>query len=350
MKVNERMYSFSQQKDNAVMETDIRMIPISELHDFAGHPFKVENNMALFELMKSIEQEGVIVPALARPKGNGGRYELIAGHRRKAACKWAGLTHMPVVIRNLDDNQAVIAMVDSNLQREHLKPSEKAFAYKMKLEAMKRQGARTDLSLEKTITETSDQVGPKYENATLKTYALQSDYDENGNWHVAQGEVISGGLRSNELLAKQVGESVNQIKRYIRLTNLIPKVLDMVDDGKIAFTVAVELSYLSEEQQYELYEVIKMQQCTPSLSQVNRIKRMSQSGDLDMDKMFLMLEEEKPNQKEQIKLSADKLAEYFPKDYTPKQKTELIEQLLKEWHEKQQTEKKQRVKKQNKVR
>ena len=220
----------------------------------------------------------------------------------------------------------------------------------MKLEAMKRQGARTDLSLEKTITETSDQVGPKYENATLKTYALQSDYDENGNWHVAQGEVISGGLRSNELLAKQVGESVNQIKRYIRLTNLIPKVLDMVDDGKIAFTVAVELSYLSEEQQYELYEVIKMQQCTPSLSQANRIKRMSQSGDLDMDKMFLILEEEKPNQKEQIKLSADKLAEYFPKDYTPKQKTELIEQLLKEWHEKQQTEKKQRVKKQNKVR
>jgi ParB family chromosome partitioning protein len=331
MKKKEELCSFSQQNNGAVAETDIRMVPIAELQDFEGHPFKVENDMALFELMQSIEKEGVIVPALARPKAGGG-YELIAGHRRKAACKWAGLDEMPVVIRELDDNQAVIAMVDSNLQREHLKPSEKAFAYKMKLEAMKRQGARTDL--------TSDQVGPKLENPTMITHGLKSDYDEDGNWRVVQdADIGTSGIRSNELLARQVGESANQIKRYIRLTNLIPKLLDMVDEEKIAFTIAVEISYLTEEQQYELYEVMDMEQCTPSLSQANRIKRMSQSGELDMDAMFLILEQEKPNQREQIKLRADAVEKYFPEGYTPKQKTELIEKLLKEWHEKQELDK-----------
>lgn len=272
MKKKEEVYSFPQQKDGAVVETDIRMIPLEELQDFEGHPFKVENDMALFELMLSIEKEGVIVPALARPKADGG-YELIAGHRRKVACKWAGLDSMPVVIRDLDDNQAVIAMVDSNLQREHLKPSEKAFAYKMKLEAMKRQGARTDLTSSKTVTETSDQVGPKLDNPTLVTHGLASNYDSEGKWSVVQKETNTDcNIRSNELLARQVGESVNQIKRYIRLTNLIPKVLDMVDEGKIAFTIAVELSFLTEEQQYELYEVMDEEQCTPSLSQANRIR------------------------------------------------------------------------------
>lgn len=331
MKKKEEWCSFSQQENSAVAETDIRMVPIAELQDFEGHPFKVENDMSLFELMQSIEKEGVIVPALARPKVSGG-YELIAGHRRKAACKWAGIDVMPVVIRDLDDNQAVIAMVDSNLQREHLKPSEKAFAYKMKLEAMKRQGARTDL--------TSDQVGPKLDNPTLITHGIKSDYDSKGSWCIVQAEAIKdSNIRSNELLARQVGESANQIKRYIRLTNLIPKLLDMVDEGKIAFTIAVELSYLTEEQQYELYEVMDMEQCTPSLSQANRMKRMSQSGELDMDAMFLILEQEKPNQREQIKLRADTLAKYFPEDYTPKQKTDLIERLVKEWYEKQELEK-----------
>ena len=281
MKKKEEVYSFPQQKDGAVVETDIRMIPLEELQDFEGHPFKVENDMALFELMLSIEKEGVIVPALARPKADGG-YELIAGHRRKAACKWAGLDSMPVVIRDLDDNQAVIAMVDSNLQREHLKPSEKAFAYKMKLEAMKKQGARTDLTSSQVVTEASDQVGPKLDNPTLVTHGLASNYDSEGKWSVVQKETNTDcNIRSNELLARQVGESVNQIKRYIRLTNLIPKVLDMVDEGKIAFTIAVELSFLTEEQQYELYEVMDEEQCTPSLSQANRMKRMSQSGSLD---------------------------------------------------------------------
>lgn len=182
MKKQEELYSFPQQNDGAVVETDIRMIPLSELHDFNGHPFKVENDMSLFELMQSIEKEGVIVPALARPKEDGG-YELIAGHRRKAAYKWAGLNCMPVVVRNFDDNQAVIAMVDSNLQREHLKPSEKAFAYKMKLEAIKRQGARTDLTFCQVGEKiTSSQVGPKLDNPTLQTHSLTRDMmlTENG--------------------------------------------------------------------------------------------------------------------------------------------------------------------------
>lgn len=323
-----------------MVETDIKIVPIAELQDFEGHPFKVENDMALFELMQSIEKEGVIVPALARPKAGGG-YELIAGHRRKAACKWAGIDVMPVVIRDLDDNQAVIAMVDSNLQREHLKPSEKAFAYKMKLEAMKRQGARTDLTFCQVGEKlTSDQVGTKLENPTLQTHSLTSGHDADGRWMLLQDKSVEDAIiRSNQALAMQTGESQRQISRYIRLTNLIPKLLDMVDEGKIAFTIAVELSYLTEEQQYELYEVMDMEQCTPSLSQANRMKRMSQSGELDMDGMFLILEQEKPNQREQIKLRADTLAKYFPEDYTPKQKTDLIERLVKEWYEKQELEK-----------
>lgn len=282
----------------------------------------------------------MIVPALARPKAGGG-YELIAGHRRKAACKWAGIDVMPVVIRDLDDNQAVIAMVDSNLQREHLKPSEKAFAYKMKLEAMKRQGARTDLTFCQVGEKlTSDQVGTKLENPTLQTHSLTSGHDADGRWMLLQDKSVEDAIiRSNQALAMQTGESQRQISRYIRLTNLIPKLLDMVDEGKIAFTIAVELSYLTEEQQYELYEVMDMEQCTPSLSQANRMKRMSQSGELDMDGMFLILEQEKPNQREQIKLRADTLAKYFPEDYTPKQKTDLIERLVKEWYEKQELEK-----------
>ena len=280
---------------------EIKELMISELHDFKNHPFKVEQNMELFELTRSIEQEGVIVPLLARPNPYGDGYEIIAGHRRKIASLWAGRDTVPVVVRNLDDNQAVIAMVDSNLQRENIRLSEKAYAYKMKLEAMNRQGQRTE--------STSVQVEPK--------------------WSV-------DGIRSNELLAKQIGESVEQIKRYIRLTCLIPKILDMVDEGRIAFTIAVELSYLKEEEQYELHAVMALEQCTPSLSQANRLKRMSQSGQLEMDMLYEILGEEKANQREQIKIKADSLEQYFPSDYTPKQKVELIEKLVKEWHEEQQ--------------
>ena len=303
-------------------------VKISDLHDFKKHPFHVVEDTALFELTKSIEDKGVLVPLIVRANPYGEGYEIIAGHRRKAACKWAGLSEVPVMIVELDDNEAVIAMVDSNLQREHIKPSEKAFAYKMKLEAMKQQGRRTDL--------TSCQVGKKsVENPTLSLAKVGCGYDENGRWQVTNEEVEQTPIDSNKQLAMQLGESQRQIARYIRLTNLIPKILNMVDEGKIAFTVAVELSYLKEEEQYELHAIMDLEQCTPSLSQACRLKVMSQHGTLDMDAICMVLEEEKPNQREQIKLRADSLAKYFPKDYTPKQKTDLIEQLLKEWYEKQ---------------
>ncbi len=276
---------------------EIKMIPIQKLYPFKNHPFKVESDMEMFNLMQSIEKEGVIVPLLVRERVNGNGYEIVSGHRRAKASDWAGLTEVPVVIRNLTDDQAVIAMVDSNLQREHLLPSEKAFAYQMKLEAIKHQGKKIEMV-------TSDQLEPKFEK-----------------------------MRSNELLAKQVGESAAQIKRYIRLTKLIPKILDMVDEGRIALTPAVELSYLSEEEQYELYAAMDLEQCTPSLSQALQLKVSSQNGVLDMDKIYDILEQEKPNQKEMIKLKAETLNHYFPDDYTPKQKVDLIEQLVKQWHE-----------------
>ena len=222
---------------------------ISELNDFKGHPFKVEQDIQLFELMRSIEAKGVLVPLIVRSNPYGDGYEIIAGHRRKAACTWAGIEEVPVIIREMDDSDAVIAMIDSNLQREYIKPSEKAYAYKMKLEAMKSQGKRNDL--------TSSQLGTKLEKE-----------------EIAEGKYI---LRADERLAKEVGESRNQIARYIRLTNLIPKILDMVDAGRIAFTIGVELSYLTEEEQYELHAVMDLEQCTPSLSQANKMKRMSQA-------------------------------------------------------------------------
>lgn len=304
----------------------IKNLRLNQLVNFKDHPFKVETNTELFELMQSIEKDGVLVPLLARPNPNGEGYELISGHRRKAACEWAGVTEVPVIVRDLDNCQAVIAMVDSNLQRENIKPSEKAFAYRMKLEAMKQQGKRTDL--------TSDQVGPMLENPTLEVTKLKALYDDDGNWLIGIDEDKKG-FRSNEQLAKQIGESVNQIKRYIRLTYLIPKILDMVDEGKIAFTIAVELSYLKEEEQYELHAVIDLEQCTPSLSQANRLKRMSQKGELDMDEMYNVLGEEKPNQREQIKIQSERLNKYFPTDFTEYQKVQLIEKLVKDWHDTQ---------------
>ena len=280
-------------------------VQITELQDFKGHPFKVERDVALFELSKSIEDKGILVPLLVRKNPHGKGYEIISGHRRKEASLWAGLESVPVMIADMNDEDAIISMVDSNLQREHIKPSEKAFAYKMKLEAMKHQGKGDTLSqVETKCTKMTDEQGRKV-------------------------------LRSDEVLARQVGESRNQIARYIRLTNLIPKILNMVDEGQIAFTIAVELSYLKEEEQYELHAVMDLEQCTPSLSQANRMKRMSQSGVLDMDAIYSILEEEKPNQREQIRIRADSLSNYFPEGYTPKQKVELIEQLVKEWHAKQ---------------
>ena len=303
----------------------IQYLPLDQLVAFKNHPFKVEMNTELFELMQSIEKEGVLVPLLARANPAGRGYELIAGHRRKAASKWAGVDKVPVMDAELDDNQAVIAMVDSNLQREHIKPSEKAFAYRMRLEAMKQQGRRTDLTLSQVGTKSDD-------NPTLSVAKVLAGYDELGEWKLQNDSVR---IRTDEMLAHQVGESRNQIARYIRLTHLIPKILDMVDEGKIAFTIAVELSSLNEEEQYELHAVMDMEQCTPSLSQANRLKRMSQSGTLDMDAIYLVMEEEKPNQREQIRIRSDRLNPYFPEDYTDRQKIELIETLVKEWHREQ---------------
>lgn len=273
---------------------EIKMIRIDKLKDFKNHPFKVEHDMELFSLMESIKDEGVLVPILVRLDGNNG-YEVISGHRRKEAALWSGLKEVPAIVRNLDDDQAVVAMVDSNLHRENLKPSEKAYAYKMKLEAMNRQGKRYDL--------TSDQVGPKL-------------------------------TRGNELLAKEVGESVTQIKRYVRLTNLIPQILRMVDEKRIALTIAVDISYLKEKEQYELYAVMDLEQCTPSLSQSNRMKIKSRQNALDMDEIYKILSEEKANQKEQIRIRADRLNEFFPIGFSQNQKIELIESLLRDWHEK----------------
>lgn len=278
------------------------MVKIADLHDFNGHPFKVLEDGSMFELAKSIEEKGIIVPLILRRNPYGEGYEIISGHRRRTACKWAGVEEVPAIILELNDNDAIITMVDSNLQRETIKLSEKAFAYKMKLDAMKHQGRRNDI--------TFSQLEKK----------CQSNY-------------------ANEILAKQVGESKAQIARYIRLTNLIPKILDMVDEGKIAFTVAVELSYLKEEEQYELYAVMDLEQCTPSLSQACRLKVKSQHESLDMNEIFQILQEEKPNQREQIKIRADSLDQYFPKNYTIKQKTDLIEKLVKQWYDKQQLRK-----------
>ena len=276
----------------------IVLVKVSELHDFKDHPFKVEQNQELFELRQSMEKEGVLVPLLIRHNTDGDGYEIIAGHRRKAAAIWAGMEEVPAIIRDLDDDQSIIAMVDSNLQREKNLPSEKAFAYKMRLEAMKHQGRVDDM--------TSDPLGPKYM--------------ENN--------------RSNEQLARMVGESVTQIKRYIRLTKLIPKILDMVDRELLAIRSAVEISFLTEAEQYELHAVMELEQCVPNISQANRLKRMSQQKCLDMDMIYEILEEIKPNQREQIKIPLERIGKHFPADYTPAQQADLIEKLLKGWAQK----------------
>ena len=300
----------------------IVLMKLDELHSFEGHPFKVERNQELFELKDSIEKEGVLVPLLVRKNPHGNGYEIIAGHRRKEAAHWAGLMEVPVIIRELDDDQSVIAMVDSNLQREKILPSEKAFAYKMRLEAMKHQG-RADIGA-------SDPVEPKCGAELVNVSKLEAEIQELGKMKVKKKD-DTGCKRSNEQLARMVGESVTQIKRYIRLTNLIPKILEMVDREVLAIRSAVELSFLTEEEQYELHAVMELEQSIPNISQANRLKRMSQQNCLDMDKIYEILQETKPNQKEQIKIPLELVGKYFPADYTPAQQLELIEKLLKNW-------------------
>lgn len=284
-----------------------RIVSLSEMRAFSNHPYHVEKDAKMLELAESIQTEGVLVPLLIRPvKGEKFRFEIISGHRRKLAAEMAGLSEVPAMIKEMDDDQAVIAMTDSNLHREHIKPSEKAFAYKMRLEAMKHQGKQT--------MSTSAQVEPKCDEP-LGVKKLTPK-------------------RSNELLAKMVGENVNQIKRYIRLTYLIPQILLMVDEGRLALTSAVELSFLKEDEQYELHAIMDLEQSIPSLSQANRMKRISQQKGLTMDDICSILEEVKPNQKEQVKIPMERIQKYFPKDYTPVQQVELIEKLLAGWAKK----------------
>lgn len=273
-------------------------LPLAELHPFKNHPFKVKDDDAMMETADSIRQYGVLVPAIARPRPEGG-YELIAGHRRHRACELAEKETMPVIVRDLDDDAATIIMVDSNLQRESLLPSERAFAYKMKLEAIKHQGSRNDL--------TCDQVGHK-----------------------------SDGKKSVQLIAEQAGQSKTQVQKYIRLTELIPPLLDMVDDKKIAFNPAYELSFLTKEEQAQLVETMDYEQATPSLSQAQRMKKLSQAGKLTEDAMLAIMSEEKKGDLDKVTFTSDTLRKYFPKSYTPKRMEETIIKLLEQWQRKRQ--------------
>ena len=272
-------------------------IHLSELHPFKDHPFKVIDNEAMFDTAESIKQYGVLVPAIARPREDGG-YELVSGHRRKRACELASLETMPVIIRNLDDDAATIIMVDSNLQRENILPSERAFAYKLKLSAMKRQAGRP-------AKENGSQVGNNL-----------------------------SGKKSSELLAEQTGESKNQIFRYIRLTELVPELLSMVDEKKIAFNPAVELSYLKSDEQLLLIDAMDTEQATPSLSQAQRLKKFSAEGNCTLEAMCAIMSEEKKGEPDKVTLTGDKIKKYFPKNYTPQQMEATIIKLLEGWHKK----------------
>lgn len=272
-------------------------IPLAELHPFKDHPFKVIDNEAMFDTAESIKQYGVLVPAIARPREDGG-YELVSGHRRKRACELASLESMPVIIRNLDDDAATIIMVDSNLQRENILPSERAFAYKLKLSAMKRQAGRP-------AKENGSQVGNNL-----------------------------SGKKSSELLAEQTGESKNQIFRYIRLTELVPELLSMVDEKKIAFNPAVELSYLKSDEQLLLIDAMDTEQATPSLSQAQRLKKFSAEGNCTLEAMCAIMSEEKKGEPDKVTLTGDKIKKYFPKNYTPQQMEATIIKLLEGWHKK----------------
>ena len=272
----------------------VQQIPIGELFPFKNHPFKVLDDESMQRTVESVEQYGVLSPLIARPRPEGG-YEIISGHRRQHAAQLAGLDTLPVIVRNMDDDAAVLLMVDSNLQRENILPSERAFAYKMKLEALKNQGARSDL--------TSVQVAPKL---------------------------------STEKIGEEVGMSKDNVKRYIRLTNLVPELLDMVDEKKIAFNPAVELSYLDESQQRDFLEAMNDTQNAPSLSQAQRLKKLAQEGHFSYDVAFAVMGEEKKDELDKVVIKNDTLRKYFPRSFTPKQMEDTIIKLLDQWQRKQQ--------------
>ena len=289
------LFSTEEERTSAAQEK-VQEIALAQLHPFRNHPFKVLDDDKMFDTAESIRSHGVLVPAIVRPREDGD-YELVSGHRRKRACELAGLETMPVIVRNLDDDAATVIMVDSNIQRETLLPSERAFAYKLKLEALKHQGRRTDL--------TSGQVGTKLQ-------------------------------RADETIAEQAGTSRNQVQRFIRLTELIPELLNMVDDRKIALNPAVELSYLKKDEQTMLIDAMEREQTTPSLSQAQRLKKFSQSGMLTVESMRAIMSEEKKSDIDKVTFSTDKISKYFPKSYTPKQMEETIMKLLESWHKKRQ--------------
>ena len=272
----------------------IRQVELSTLHSFKNHPFKVLDDEAMEKTVESVKAFGVMVPAIARPREEGG-FELISGHRRRRASELAGLTTMPVIVRDMDDDAATILMVDSNLQREQILPSERAFAYKMRMDAIKRKAGR-----------------PSKENASQ----------------------VGTHLRSDQIMAGEMGESRNQIQRFIRLTELIPQLLDMVDERKIAFNPAVELSYLKPEEQTDFLEAMEYGQATPSLSQAQRLKRLSQDGKCTLEAMCAVMSEEKKSDLDHVTIKQDVLRQYFPKSYTPRQMENTIIKLLDQWQKK----------------
>ena len=290
----DEMFSTEESRQEQKRE-QVQQIPIEELFPFKEHPFKVLDDEAMQRTVESVAQYGVLAPLIARPRPEGG-YEIISGHRRQHAAELAGLDTLPVIVREMTDDAAVILMVDSNLQREHILPSERALAYKMKLDAIKNQGARSDL--------TSCQVGTKF--------------------------------RADESLAEDSGESARNVQRFIRLTNLIPELLDMVDEKKIAFNPAVELSYLDESQQRDFLEAMNDTQNAPSLSQAQQLKKMAQQGDFSYEKAFDVMGQEKKSEKDTVTIKNETLRKYFPRSYTPKQMEEKIIQLLDAWQKKQQ--------------
>lgn len=291
------IFSTEETREDAKREKVMDM-PLSELHPFPDHPFQVRDDDSMKETVESIKEYGVLVPAIVRPRADGG-YELISGHRRKHACELAGLPTMPVIVRNLDDDAATIIMVDSNIQRENILPSERAKAYKMKLEAIKHQGQRTDL--------TCGQVGHK-----------------------------SQGVKTRDLIAENSEDSARTIQRYIRLNELTPELQQMVDDKKIAMTPAVELSYLKPEEQTLLLDTIESEQATPSLSQAQRLKKFSAEGHLNENSMLAIMSEEKKPEKNDLTIAGDKVRKYFPKSYTPQQMEQVIIRLLEGWQKKRQ--------------
>ena len=274
----------------------VQQIPIGELFPFKNHPFKVLDDESMQRTVESVEQYGVLSPLIARPRPEGG-YEIISGHRRQHAAQLAGLETLPVIVRNMDDDAAVLLMVDSNLQRENILPSERAFAYKMKLEALKNQGARSDL--------TCGQIGHK-----------------------------SNGAKARDIVADESGDNARNVQRFIRLTNLVPELLDMVDEKKIAFNPAVELSYLDESQQRDFLEAIEDTQNAPSLSQAQRLKKLAQEGHFSYDVAFAVMGEEKKDELDKVVIKNDTLRKYFPRSYTPKQMEDTIIKLLEQWQRK----------------